>query len=101
MAGAPFAGWASKNGNFYVDGVKVDAATRNYVGTAANAEQDVASKDVHIEIPEGAKTFTIQLDPYGQGKLQTTSANSDKGKPDFARQDITIFGNAQRGRAHQ
>ena len=81
--------------NFYVDGVKVDAATRNYVGTAANAEQDVASKDVHIEIPEGAKTFTIQLDPYGQGKLQTTSANSDKGKPDFARQDITIFGNAR------
>ena len=81
--------------NFYVDGVKVDAATRNYVGTAANAEQDVASKDVHIEIPEGAKTFTIQLDPYGQGKLQTTSANSDTGKPDFARQDITIFGNAR------
>lgn len=81
--------------NFYVDGVKVDAATRNYVGTAANAEQDVASKDVHIEIPEGAKTFTIQLDPYGQGKLQTTPANSDKGKPDFARQDITIFGNAR------
>ena len=81
--------------NFYVDGVKVDAATRNYVGTAANAEQDVASKDVHIEIPEGAKTFTIQLDPYGQGKLQTTSANSDQGKPDFARQDITIFGNAR------
>lgn len=81
--------------NFYVDGVKVDAATRNYVGSAANAEQDVASKDVHIEIPEGAKTFTIQLDPYGQGKLQTTPANSDKGKPDFARQDITIFGNAR------
>ena len=81
--------------NFYVDGVKVDAATRNYVGTAANAEQDVASKDVHIEIPEGAKTFTIQLDPYGQGKLQTTAANSDQGKPDFARQDITIFGNAR------
>lgn len=26
---------------------------------------------------------------------QTTSANSDKGKPDFARQDITIFGNAR------
>ena len=71
--------------NFYVDGVLVPNATCKFLGSSAGASEDRTSKDVHIDLI-GAKTFTIQVDPYGQGKLKLD---------DYANQDITVFGNAK------
>ena len=71
--------------NFYVDGVLVPNATCKFLGSSAGASEDRTSKDVHIDL-RGAKTFTIQVDPYGQGKLKLD---------DYANQDITVFGNAK------
>lgn len=79
--------------NFYLDGVLVEGASINFLGTSAS-ESDVRGKEVFFET-NGAKKLTIQIDPYGQGKLQTTTTNSTESLPDFARQDILIFGNAR------
>lgn len=68
--------------NFYVDGTLKKTIT--FLGGGA-ANPDVAAKDVTIDLT-GAKTFTIQVDPYGQGVQMMT---------DYANQDITIFGDAR------